>query len=154
MALALPQQAQLAQRAVVLTDAGSKSMKTYPILTKDRSRAFAFEVENIYISPATAAYLVTAVDGVANVELRKAFSKSSDVHVEFQYRGQPYVVWEPYGDSSRYWVGPKEETNDVGDITALEAVFRRYRPPLHRALLGDVLTLRFITRFLDRGRHG
>lgn len=112
-------------------------MKTYPILAKDGGRAFAFEVENIYVSPAVAARIVTAVDGVADVAQRKAFSKSSDVHVEFKYRGQPYIVWEPYGDSSRYWVGPKEEANEVGDITALEAAFQRYRPPLHRALIGD-----------------
>lgn len=129
-------------------------MKIYPILTKDGCRAFAFEVENIYISPASAARIVAAIDGVADVEARKIFSNSSDVLVEFNYCGQPYIVWEPYGDSSRYWVGPKEDSNDVGDITALEAAFKRYRPPLHRALIGYVLTLRFVTRFLDRGRHG
>lgn len=153
MALALRPQAQLARCAAVLSDVGHKSMRTYPILTKEGSRTFAFEVENIYISLATTARIVTAVDGVADVESRKMFSKSSDVHVEFKYRGQPYIVWEPYGDSSRYWVGPKEEANDVGDITALEAAFKRYRPPLHRALIADVLTLRFITRFLRCERH-
>jgi hypothetical protein len=129
-------------------------MKIFPIFTKDGSRAFAFEVENMYISAGAAARLVATVDGVTAVEPRKVFSNASDVHVKFQYHGQPYMVWEPYGDSSRYWVGPKEEANDVGDITALEAAFKRYQPPLHRALFGDVLTLRFISRFLNRGRHG
>jgi hypothetical protein len=127
-------------------------MKTYPILTKDGSRTFAFEVENVYIAPAAAARLLAEVDGVTDVELRKIFSKSSDVHVEFRYLGQPYIMWEPYGDSSRYWVGPRDEVSDVGDITALETAFQQYRPTLHRALLGDLLTLRFITRFLDRER--
>jgi hypothetical protein len=127
-------------------------MKTYPILTKDGSRTFAFEVENVYIAPAAAARLLAKVDGVTDVELRKIFSKSSDVHVEFKYLGQPYIIWEPYGDSSRYWVGPKDEVSDPGDIKALETAFQQYRPTLHRALLGDLLTLRFITRFLDRER--
>ena len=129
-------------------------MKTYPIIAKDGCRAFAFEVENIYISPTTAARLVATVDGVTEVELRKTFAKSSDVHVEFKYRGQPYIVWEPFGDSSRYWIGPKEEANDAADAALLETVFKRYRPPLLRALLGDILTLRFVARFPGRGRLG
>jgi hypothetical protein len=112
-------------------------MKTYPILSKDGSRTFAFEVDNIYIAPAAAAHLLAEIDGVTDVELRKMFSKSSDVHVEFNYLGQPYIVCEPYGDNSRYWVGRKEEVSDVRDITALEAAFKRYRPLPHRALLAS-----------------
>jgi hypothetical protein len=127
-------------------------MKTNPILTKDGSRSFAFEVENVYIASATAARLLAEVDGVTDVQPYKMSSKSSDVHIEFKYRGQPYIVWEPFGDNSRYWIGPKDEANDVGDITSLEAVFKRYRPPLHRMLVGDLLTLRFITRFFGRER--
>ena len=141
------------RHAVASGDAGREIMKTYPVLTKDGSRAFAFEIENIYISPGTAARLVAAVDGVADVKLRRMFSKSSDVHIEFNYHGQPYILWEPFGDSSRYWIGPKEESGDVGNIAALEATFKGYRPPLYRTLLGDLLMLRFITRFLDRSRH-
>ena len=129
-------------------------MKTYPILAKDGSRAIAFEVENIYISPAVAAHLVTAVDGVADVKQRKMFSKSSDVHVEFRYRGQPYMVWEPFGDNSMYWVGPKNGANVAGDIAVLEAAFKRYRPPLHRALIGKILAPRFMTLVFRRGQRG
>ena len=153
MVLVLRQQAQLLRRAVVPSNAGRNTMKTYPILSKDGSRTFAFEVDNIYIAPAAAAHLLAEVDSVTDVELRKMFSKSSDIHVEFKYLGQPYIVWEPYGDNSRYWVGPREEVSDVRDITELEAAFKRYRPLPHRALLGDVLTLRFIARFLDRKRR-
>ena len=127
-------------------------MKTYPILTKDGHRAFAFEVENVYLSPAAAARLAATVDDVSEVVVRSVFSKSSDVHVEFKYRGQPYIVWEPYGDSSRYWIGPKEEARDAGDITALESAFSCYRPPMHRALLGNILTFQFVTHFLSNRR--
>jgi len=128
-------------------------MKTHPVLTKEGARLFAFEIENAYIAPATVARLLADVEGVTDVEPRRMFSASSDIHVEFKYQGRPYMVWESYGDSSRYWIGPKDEANDAGDITALEVAFKRYRPPLHRALLGDVLTLRFITRLLGRERH-
>jgi len=151
MVLGLLQPAQLVQCVAVRNDE-YMTMKTHPVLTKEGGRSFAFEVENAYIAPATAARLLAGVDGVTDVAPRRMFSKSNDVHVEFKYRGQPYIVWEPYGDNSRYWIGPKDEANDVGDIGALEAVFKRYRPPLHRALLGDVLTLRFVTRFFGRER--
>lgn len=127
-------------------------MKTYPVRSKDGTRTFAFEIENIYIPPSTAARLLSKVEGVSNVELRKIFSKWQEVHVKFRYRGQPYMVWEPFGDSSRYWVGPMEEANDADDINPLELAFNHYRPPCYRSLLGDFLTLRFVTRFLGKSR--
>jgi hypothetical protein len=127
-------------------------MKTCRLLTKESGRLFAFEVENIYIPPAMAARLLTDVNGVTDVELRRVFSESSDIHVEFRYRGRSYIVWEPYGDSSRYWIGPKEDEIDGDDIASIEAAFKRYRPPVHRRLLGDVVTLRFLTRLFNRDR--
>lgn len=129
------------------------SLKTYPIHANGGGRAYAFEVENIYLSVATAARLLAEVEGVVDVKRRRALSRSSDVHMVFKYCGRPYMIWEPYGDSSRYWVGPQENAGGAGDIAALEAVFKRYRPPLHRALLGEVLSLRWIARFL-RGALG
>lgn len=141
------------RHVAVLNNVECETMKTYPIIVKDGSRVFAFEVENIYVSLAAVVRLVSEVDGVTDVAPRSMFSKSSDIHVQFKFHGQPYIVWEPYGDSSRYWIGPKEEVNDVGDIAVLENVFIHYRPPLYRSLLGDVLTFRFVTRFLDSGRH-
>ena len=126
-------------------------MKTHPVTTTDGSRAFAFEVENAYIAPAAAASLLAEVDGVTDVRVRRLLSKSSDIHVEFRYRGKPYIVWEPFGDHSRYWIGPKDEGSGVGEISKLEAAFERYRPPLHRVLFGDLVSLRFITRLFGRG---
>jgi hypothetical protein len=108
-------------------------VKTFPIPTEDRAGVFAFEIENIHIDPAA-----------------KLFSKSSDIHVEFLYHGEPCIVWEPYGDSSRYWIGPKDETTGKLDVTRLEEGFKHYYPPLHRAIIGDCLTLRFIGRFFEK----
>lgn len=116
-------------------------MKTHPVTTKDGMRSFAFEIDVACISPGKAARLLTEVDGVTDVRLRKMFSNSADVHIEFKYRGQPYQVWEPFGDNSRFWTGPRDAENDVGDITGLEAAFKRYRPPIHRVLLGRFFDL-------------
>jgi hypothetical protein len=126
-------------------------MQTHPILTKEGTRSPAFEVENVYIGLATIARLLAQVQGVTDVKQRKMFAKSSDVHVNFKYRGQPWIVWEPYGDNSRYWIGPQDHVESEVGATELEDAFKRHSPPFHRVLLGDLLTLRFITRFTKRG---
>ena len=95
--------------------------------------------------------MLKAVDGVSEVSLRKALSASNDAHIEFKYLSRDYIVWEPYGDSSRYWVGPKSPTDGAGDISGVETALKLYRPPFYRAVLGDVLTLRVFRRLI--GRH-
>jgi hypothetical protein len=154
MQLVPPQRSQVPQLAlgVVAHDSSIAIMETYPVLSKDKARSSAFEVENAYIAVSTIAQLLQQVEGVTEVQPRKKLSGSSDVHVEFKYLGQPYIVWEPYGDSSRYWIGPKDGVEAGGDSTAIEQVFKRYRPPLYRTIIGNVITLRFITRLATRNR--
>lgn len=146
--VSLPQVRQAESVVVVLDKLRIATMKTYPILTKDGTRSLAFEIENAYISTVTIARLLANAEGVTDVRPRKMFAKSCDVHIEFKYLGQPYIVWEPYGDNSRYWIGPEDQAEGVADITKLEDVFKRYHTPLHRVILGDLLTLRFVTRFM------
>lgn len=57
-------------------------MKTHPILTKDANCLFAFEIENAYISPRTIARLLAEIDGITDIQLRKRFTQSNDVHVQ------------------------------------------------------------------------
>ena len=86
---------------------------------------------------------------MSDIRCRKMFAKSDDVHIEFKYREQPYIVWEPFGDNSRYWIGPKDSALSITEASVLENAFKRYRPSLHRAILGDVLTLQFIARIFN-----
>jgi hypothetical protein len=125
-------------------------METYPVLSDDKAATSAFEVENAYITVATIERVLQQVEGVTEARPRKMLSGSSDVHLEFKYLGLPYIVWEPYGDSSRYWIGPKHGADAGGDSTAIEQAFKRYRPPLYRTIIGNVITLRFITRLAAR----
>lgn len=137
----------------------SDNMKTYPVVSDKKDLTPIFEIESAYIGPATAARLLAQVEGVTDVQLRKMLSKSSDIHVTFKYMGQPYIVWEPFGDNSRYWIGPADTVvgaEDVpniqhpSDLARLEDAFKCYQLPFHRAFLGDLITLRFITRFLRK----
>jgi hypothetical protein len=118
-------------------------MRTYPIVNADGSRILAFEIENAYVSRGTIAGILKQVDGVENVR-RPRFVKSHDVRIEFSYQGREYVVWEPYGDNSRYWIGLKESEAGDANVLMLEAAFKRYRPPLYRQIIGDILSLRFL----------
>lgn len=65
-----------------------------------------------------------------------------EIYSWFQYRGRESVVWEPCGDSSRYWIDQQEGSRSV-DLSELEGVFRRCEPPQPRKVL-DLLTPRVL----------
>ena len=106
---------------------------------------YAFEIEQAYIGVRTVARLLTTIEGVSDLRLRRPFSASPDIHGEFTYRGKPFIVLEPYGDSSVYWIGPRDEENGT-NIQPLQGAFLSYVPPLHRRVIGDILSLRFMRR--------
>lgn len=112
-------------------------MRTFP-LARDRV-LFAVEVENLLVSPRELAAILRGVDGVSNTEMRLPFSSPGDVHVRFQYRNIAYIVWEPYGDSSRYWIGPADDMNKNCDISPIIQALDRYKPRPWRRLMGKFL---------------
>jgi len=136
-------------------------MKTYPLFKKNGIREPIFEIDKIYIAPAALFRLLVTVEGVTEVRPRKIFLKPSDIRVEFRYLQRPYIVWEPFGDNSRFWIGPADmvsgaqpvpQLDSPNDIFVLEDTFKRYRPPLHRAILGDVVTLRCLRKLVGLDR--
>jgi len=120
-------------------------MNTYLILD-NIGKPFAFEVENFYLSPSKAATLLRSVNGVSDIQQRRLFRQPMDVHVRFRFRGVPFIVWEPYGDSSRYWIGPADEQQAHPDVVDLQAAFGRYDPPVLLKALGYVFSLKFSCR--------
>lgn len=120
-------------------------MKIFELKRED-GHVFAFEINNAYIYPKKIAELLKTVNGVSNINLRKPFSSSSDIHLQFKYHGIDFIVWEPYGDSSRYWIGPFRN-NDFVDVGLLEEIFKKYQPPLIIKFFGDVITLNFKSLF-------
>jgi len=95
-----------------------------------------FEIEKILISVKQISHLIRSVDGVSNVYVRKPFSMRSDIHVEFTYMENIFVVYEPFGESNVYWVGPKESAGEHVDLKAIEIKFKDYQPLFIRNLLG------------------
>lgn len=125
-------------------------MKTYPILDKVHGRVAAFEIENAYVGIGAVADLLSKIDTVSDVQARKLFSKSGDIRVEFKYRGKDCVVVEPFGDNSRYWVGSLNLESTMTDLGEVENAFKHYRPSFFREVLGDLLSLRIVTRLLGK----
>lgn len=112
-------------------------METYPILTAGGSLMRAFELEHAYITPHAIARLLTATDGVSHVHRRRL---ARDVRLEFSYHEHPFVVWEPHGDAGRYWIGCETADGFGEEVAALKTAFDGYRPPLLRALYGNLMT--------------
>lgn len=124
-------------------------MNTYPICDID-GRVYAFEIENVYIKVKKVANILLSAQGVSDIRIRKLFSTDGDIHVEFTYKDKKFIVWEPYADSSRYWIGPKDEADIHIEVSALEGVFHQYRPPLVIKILGDLVSFKVLSTFRRR----
>jgi len=49
----------------------------------------------------------------------------NDDRIVFKFYGREVVVHEPFGDNSRYWVGPQDpDASSDNDITPLHEAFR------------------------------
>ena len=85
--------------------------------------------------------MLTTIEGVTDVKVCSLlfFNAPEDVHVKFKYRNKNMIVWEPYGDNSRYWIGTEQE-NDVIDIARLELAFEKYQLPITCKIFGDIIT--------------
>jgi hypothetical protein len=120
-------------------------METYPVGDKTPGRrSTAFEIENAYLEPGTIVHLLRSVVGVSHVRERNLFSDPKEIHAEFRYMNRDYVVCEPSGENTRYWIGPRSRSGSVVSISLIEDAFKRYRPPLRRQLIGDLMSLKLV----------
>jgi hypothetical protein len=86
--------------------------------------------------------VLTSVQGVSDFKR----VRSGDDRFAFLYLGRSCVVHEPFGDNSRYWIGPVEKDPPI-DMTAIAESFSRFRLPFtidqiwRPRLLGAVVTV-------------
>ena len=113
------------------------NMKTWPIVNA-QGKVAAFEVSVIRIGLREIAKLLESLPGVSQLQKRSSFS-GEEVHIKFTYHGINCVVWEPFGDNSRYWIGPADEAGEQAhDLVEIEKAFRSYQPSLLRRLFGPL----------------
>jgi hypothetical protein len=97
-------------------------MRTYPHVRDDGTIAY-FEISNAF--PWSLGFMrrvLTSVEGVSGFRRER----NSDDRFCFVYVGRRCVVHEPFGDNSRYWIGPAEPEPPI-DMTVMRDAFTRFR---------------------------
>jgi hypothetical protein len=98
-------------------------MRTFPI-KDDHRNVFAFEIHAQYLGWRLARRL-RDIPGISDVRPRRWWVGSTDVHIRFRYRGREYLVWEPYEDNSRWWIGPEDESDPFISLDEVERAIAR-----------------------------
>ena len=102
-------------------------MKTFP-LTKSNGDVFAFEVENVGIGRREVCSVVARIPGAQISRRPKLLSWfRDDCFCEFNLDGISFQAAEPFGDNSRYWIGPTDCEPHITTHKVLEA-FESHRP--------------------------
>ena len=96
-------------------------MRTYPLRRADGS-LFAFEVTSVWVSFHSLFKVLRSVDGVTEVK-RNFFNED---RASFSYGGERWVVNEPFGDNSRYWIGPERGYKSMLDGSAVHEAFLKH----------------------------
>jgi hypothetical protein len=121
-------------------------MKIYPDDNVRHGCAIGFEIDNIYVSLGTVARILGDINGVTEVKKRKLFSRWEEIHIWFKYLNHECFVIEPFGDSSRYWIGSRNPEEKF-DISRIEEAFKRYQPSPMVKIIGDLVRLNWKSLF-------
>jgi hypothetical protein len=88
----------------------------------DRGEVCAFGIPSSYfLSSAGVARFFSRCPGVQVERVRRIFEFGNDIHAIFALDGDRYLVWEPYGDNSRYRVGPEKDAAPPRSLAKLRA---------------------------------
>src|SRR5450432_419149 len=103
-------------------------MKTYDVVDKS-GRVFAFEVSNSGLGRRGLCRVVATVAG-AVITKRPLFLSwyREEYFCRFEIDGDEYAANEPYGDNSRYWIGP-QPPRWLPQTDRLRDAFARFKKP-------------------------
>jgi hypothetical protein len=96
------------------------TMKTYPIVNDDGSLR-GFQIDHPF-TRGPICRVLRSVEGVSDVTK----TWFNDDRIKFRLHGEPFVVNEPWGDNSRYWIGPAE-ISCAQDLSPIHEAFQQYR---------------------------
>jgi len=99
-------------------------MRLYDLHDRE-GRVFAFEVSNFWSTRSAVCRIASTSPGVRIVRRPKWLSWfREEVFCEFELDGITFVAWEPFGDNTRFWIGP-EPTRWGKQIDRVREAFRR-----------------------------
>jgi len=100
-------------------------MRTYP-LNRDNGERFGFEINNTWIWIGSIIRILRSVPGVSEV----CRVRGGAERIKFLLDHEKFVIFEPYGDNSRYWIVPEDPSESAVDQANLHHAFAAYRNPL------------------------
>jgi hypothetical protein len=98
-------------------------MKVHDLKDK-QGRVFAFEVSNALLTRKSVCKLVRSIPGARLLSGRAELR--DDEFCTFEIEGQKFKAWEPWGDSSRYWIGAEPES-PCPQLSVIRDAFARHR---------------------------
>ena len=102
-------------------------MRTYDV-PDGEGRVSAFEVGNAFLGRHGALRIVRTIPGAKVTRTPRRWAVSApDDFCEFEVAGVTFVVCEPFGDNSRYWIGP-QPLRWVPEIEEVRGAFSRAQP--------------------------
>lgn len=106
-------------------------MRVYELARPGEQRPYAFEVDNgwrlsVSLWRNALVRFLESVPGVAAVRRGGNWFSGDENRAYFLFHGVPFVVWEPWGDNSRYWIGPVDTEAPFPDLGPLMQAFRDY----------------------------
>ena len=82
-------------------------MQIYEVINES-NEVFAFEVSNTFLSRKKVIQIIEELPGVIVVSKPQGFVFDNETEFcQFEHEGDTFIIEEPWGDSSRYWIGPK-----------------------------------------------
>jgi hypothetical protein len=78
-------------------------MKTWTT-NNDAGDVSGFEISNLFIGRFGIARVLRNIDGVEVTKSYRLFRNDGDDFVHFSLNGYKFLVIEPFGDNSRYWI--------------------------------------------------
>ena len=99
-------------------------MRVYELVRPGEQRPYAFEVSSGWSVFRPFVRFLESVPGVTEVRSGANWFSGDENRAYFLFHGVPFVVWEPWGDSDRYWIGPADTKAAAPDPGPLMQAFR------------------------------
>lgn len=132
-------------------------MRIYPLSTAE-GVSQAFEVDNVLLTRGQACKIAESIPEAVIIKRSRLF-RDTDDFCEFKIGDDVFVIEEPFGDNSRYWVGPKDAkpSSSLGVVRGAFEAHRSWRMPVRNILvlavvLGAVWSAMQIQKFIAQDR--
>lgn len=89
------------------------------------NQIFAFEIGNTLVRRKRVVAILRDIPSVTIIKEPKflSFLRDEDAFCEFRVNDVTFVVWEPWNDCDRFWIGP-EDANYHSEIELIMSAFK------------------------------